>query len=389
MLAILIRLLMQPSNMQLINDNVDVRDKYVIVRSSTNVPLASGVVANEFRLRQALPTILWLQEQGAKVIMVGHIGREESDTLVPVYEALKKYLTITWGGKITSNKFKSIHEAMIPGQVVLVENIRSDVRESENDEAFASLLSSYADIYVNDAFDNIHRNHATMLALPKLLPSYAGLTLANEVSHISEAKTPQSPSLFILGGAKFETKMPLIEKYLDIYDFVFVGGALANDILLALGYEVGKSLISPVSLAGHALLQNKKLLKPVDVVVDRNGERLSVLISAVEADDMIVDMGERTVEMLKPYINQAKSILWNGPLGKYESTNEGSTEAVARLIANSTGTSVLGGGDTVAAVEDLELNDKFTFVSTGGGAMLELLEKGTTPVLEAIGYTGK
>jgi len=370
--------------MKVISECENIKGKYVILRASCNVPIVDDQVANDFRLKSLLPTIEWLREQGARTIIIAHIGREVDESLWPVYEALQVFLPMRWGGNIFSEQFLEVRSVMQDGEVVLVENIRQDSREQENNREMAETLASLADIYVNEAFDNVHREHTSMVALPELLPSYAGFNLYNEVTKVAAAMTPQSPSLFIIGGAKFETKIPLIEKYLVTYDYVFVGGALVHDILKADGYDVGQSLTSDLSLVGHPMLQSKKLLRPVDVMVMRDGEMISVLIHDIAVADIIVDMGERTVTMLKPYIKNAKTILWNGPLGKYEAGGGGSTEAIATLIAESNAFSVLGGGDTVAAVEALGLNDSFGHVSTGGGAMLTYLENGTTPALEVL-----
>ncbi len=370
--------------MKIISECGDVKGKYVILRASCNVPVSDGKVVNDFRLKSMLPTITWLRERGARTIIVAHIGRSVEDSLEPVRQAFAKFIPVIWGGDIRSEEFLRTRELMQDGDVVMVENIRQDSREQENNKAMAETLASLADVYVNEAFDNIHRDHTSMVALPALLPSYAGFNLYNEVTKVAAAMTPQHPSLFIIGGAKFETKIPLIEKYLQTYDYVFVGGALAHDVLKADGYEVGQSLTSEMSLVGHPMLQSKKLLRPVDVIVEREGKLMSVLIHNISAIDIIVDMGERTVSMLKPYIKNARTILWNGPLGKYEAGGGGSTEAVATLIAKSGAFSVLGGGDTVAAVEALGLNDSFGHVSTGGGAMLTYLENGTTPALEIL-----
>ena len=196
--------------------------------------------------------------------------------------------------------------------------------------------------------------------------------------------TPESPSLFLLGGAKFDTKMPLVEKYLEEYDNVFIGGALANDIFKAQGYEVGESMVSDVSLKGEKFLNNPKLILPIDVVVDGpNGKRVCNL-DEVKKDEKIMDCGQMTIDMLATYIEKAKTVLWNGPFGAYEMGYTQSTEITARHIVASEAFTVVGGGDTVAAVEKLEINDLFSFVSIGGGAMLTLLENGTTPVIESL-----
>jgi phosphoglycerate kinase len=374
--------------MRVITDGVAVQGKYVIVRSSCNVPLtAEGQVANMYRLKRALPTLSYLQAAGAKTIVLAHIGRDEHDTLRPVFEAFNELLPMMWGGSLGSSELEASRAAMVDGDILLVENLRQDLREGDNDVNFAREIAALGDIYVNDAFDNVHRDHASMVTVPTLLPAYAGITLAEELHHIQAVMKPEHPSLFILGGAKFETKLPLIEKYLETYDQVFVSGALVNDILVARGYEVGTSLVSPVSLQGQAFLESKKLIPVVDVVVESSrGVRISA-VTDVQADEKITDMGPATVATLQPYIENAKTILWNGPLGLYENGVPGSTQAVAKLVAKSSALSVLGGGDTVAAVEELGLNDQFGFVSIGGGAMLTVLEAGTTPALTAIGYT--
>ncbi len=372
--------------MRIITEATDVRGKYVLVRSSCNVPLVDGVVGNRYRLTRALPTLAWLQAAGAKTIMLAHIGRDETDTLRPVFEALTESIAIQWGGSIGSEALTSARSVMQDGDIIMVENLRQHAGETENDPLFAAHIAALGDIYVNDAFDNIHRDHASMVGVPTLLPAYAGITLAEELQHLAAVMQPAHPALFILGGAKFETKMPLIEKYLATYDQVFVSGALANDIMVADGLEVGLSLVSAVSLQGASFLQNPKLIRPVDVIVESSRGVRVATVTDVQADEKITDMGPATVAQIAPHIASAQTILWNGPLGLYENGVPGSTQAVAKLIAASSAMSVLGGGDTVAAVEELGLNDQFGFVSIGGGAMLTVLEAGTTKALSVLGY---
>ncbi len=374
---------------RLISEAGDLHGKRVIVRASCNVPIKDGQVANMYRLKRALPTLEFLRAAGARVIVIAHIGRDETDTLKPVHDAFSTLIPMKWGGKLGGEALTSTLASLQSGEIVMVENLRQDAREADNDPEFAAILAALGDIYVNDGFDNIHRDHASMVILPTLLPAYAGLTLADELRHLAAVMSPDQPGLFIIGGAKFETKLPLIEKYLASYSHVFVGGALANDVLLALGYEVGVSLISEMSLKGQAFLTNPKLILPIDLVVESaRGVRICS-IKDVQPDEKITDMGPGTVALLAPYIKDAKTILWNGPLGLYENGVPGSTQAVAKLTAESEAMSVLGGGDTVAAVEELGLNDAFGFVSIGGGAMLTLLEAGTTRALQVLGYEGQ
>lgn len=356
----------------------------MIVRSSCNVPLQDGVVQNSYRLKRALPTLAYLQAAGAKVIVIAHIGRDEHDSLKPVWTAFNELIPMKWGGRIGSEEFTVARNDMQNGEIILAENLRQFAGEEDNTLEFATLLAAQADIYVNDAFDNVHRDHTSMVTLPTLLPAYAGITLYEEVTELQKAMKPVSPSLLILGGAKFETKMPLVEKYLALYDNVFVTGALVNDILKAEGKEVGMSLVSDISLAGEEFLESPKLIKAVDVVAQNERGLRTVSIDGVQPDEKITDMGPVTIAKLAPYISEAATILWNGPLGLYESGAPGGTHAVAKLIAEASGYSIIGGGDTVAAIEELGLNEKFGFVSIGGGAMLTLLEHGSTPALEAL-----
>ncbi len=370
--------------MKKITECPDVEGKYVIVRSSCNVPLKDGMVQNSYRLKRAIPTLKYLSDAGAKVIVIAHIGRDATDTLKPVLTAFQDFIPMKWGGVIGSEEFAIARGAMLNADIILAENLRQFAGEGDNNVEFAQLLADQADIYVNDAFDNIHRDHASMVTLPTLLPAYAGLTLVEEVTELEKAMEPVSPSLLILGGAKFETKMPLVEKYLDLYDHVFVTGALLNDILKAEGREVGQSLVSDISLAGAPFLASSKLITAVDLVVQNERGTRTVSTGGVQSDEKITDMGPLTIAKLAPYIKDAATILWNGPLGLYESGVAGGTHAVAELIADAEGYSIIGGGDTVAAIEDLGLNDKFGFVSIGGGAMLTLLEHGSTPSLDVL-----
>lgn len=362
----------------------DLKGKYVLLRSSLNIPLKDGKVQNHFRLMRALPTLRYLREQGAKVILIAHIGRQPEETLQPVFTELEKYLPMQWGGAVTTEGFRQRREIMGDGDILMAENLRQSAGEKDNDDKFVQLLASLGVIYVNDAFAAAHRQHASTYGVAQKLPAYAGLTLAEEITQLQKVMRPNKPALFLLGGAKFDTKMPLVEKYLEMYDQVFIGGALANDIFKALGYEVGQSLVSDVSLADTPFLHNKKLLLPIDVVVDGPDGRQTKLPEQVTKEEKILDCGPMTIDMLATYIEKAETILWNGPFGAYELGYTQSTEITARHIAAASGYSVIGGGDTVAAVEKLEINDLFGFVSIGGGSMLTLLEHNSTPVIDLL-----
>ncbi len=368
----------------MITEVCDLRGKYVLVRASCNVPLEGNEVRNAYRLKRAIPTIEYLRLQGARVIVISHLGREATDSLKPVFVALEQMMKLSWGGVITDPAFAEIQAAMQDGDVVLCENLRQDPREEANDPGFVKEMAAYASLYVNDAFAEAHREHASTLGLAQTLPAYAGITLAEEVTELSRVIIPNNPALFLLGGAKFETKMPLVEKYLELYDQVFIGGALAHDVLKARGYEVGTSLVSEVSLVAAPFLHHEKLLLPVDVIVEGPGGVATRAVDAVGVNEKILDLGPDTVALLQGYIEKAETILWNGPFGSYEAGFVEGTEAIAEIIAENSAFSVVGGGDTVAAIEKLGLNDKFGFVSIGGGSMLTLLEHGTTPSLQAL-----
>ncbi len=362
----------------------DLKGKRVILRAGLNVPLVDGVVRDAFRLTQALPTIQFLVERGARVVVLAHIGREPHETLKPVYDALTKYIPATWAGGLLGEEVDQKVAALKDGEVLLLENLRSDVREEENNESFARALALHGDLYVNDAFADSHRAHASIVGIPKYLPAYAGQLFVKEYEALKKAFTPAHPALFILGGAKFETKMPLVSRFVKEYDHVFIGGALANDFYKARGYEVGASKVSDIDLSGSPLLNDDRVIIPADVVVDGPEGRRTIKADAVAPGESILDAGPESMKVLEILIKNAHTILWNGPLGNFEKGYSDATDAVAQMIAESSATSILGGGDTVAAIEKLKLDKKFCFVSTAGGAMLVFLETETLPGIEAL-----
>ncbi len=371
--------------MKRITDLPDLKGKRVILRASFNIPLdEKGAIRNAFRLERALPTLRYLHEQGAKTVIISHIGRAPEETLKPIFAALESRFPIHFGGVITSDSFKERANLMSDGTFLMAENIRQDEREETNDIEFAKLLAQFGDIYINDAFAEAHREHASLHALATLLPAYAGLNLLQEIDHLKKVMVPERPSLFLLGGAKFETKMPLVEKYLNVYDHIFICGALMNDVFKAKGYEVGESLVSDVSLAGAKFLASEKIILPVDVMVEGPRGTATKKPTEVEPDEKIMDCGPESVALLATYINSAKTVLWNGPFGNYERGFTTGTTKTMKILAESRAFSVVGGGDTVAAIQELGLNDKIGFVSIGGGAMLTYLEHGSTPVLDLL-----
>ncbi len=376
--------------MKTVRDIPALADIPVLVRAALNVPVENGKVANSFRLRKAIPTIEYLRKERAKVVLIGHIGEAGTETLEPVYEAMKLLVPgLKWCRVTVGAEARAAIRAMRGGDVIMMENLRRNVGETKNDAEFARELAELADVFVEDSFDVCHRVHASVVGVPTLLPAYAGLQVEEEVRQLSKALSPENPALAIIGGAKFSTKEPVLLKLLDVYDRVFVGGALGNDFVKAMGRDIGISLVSnadPKEIKN--LLNNRKLAIPLDAIVgplDGTPETAQTCgVDAIPADKAILDDGPKTTAMLVDYIRTAKTVLWNGPLGKYESGFTSSTFELAKGIAASGAFSIVGGGDTVAAIEEMGVAAHFSFISTGGGAMLDFLAKGTLPGLDVI-----
>ncbi len=354
----------------------------VLLRLDVNEPIARGRVLDDFRIRRSVPTIEFLKKKGARIIILAHEGHAEG-TLRAVSDRLNRFTRVSFE-TADVRTLGDIGARMRNGSAVMLENIRKYPGEEKNSPAFARLLAGMGDIYVNDAFSVSHRNHASVVSLPRLIPSYAGLLFSDEVSHLSLALSPKHPFVFILGGAKFSTKMPLIKKYLSKADIVFVGGALANGFYRAMGMKVGRSVSDRPGTALLPLLKNKKLILPTDVRTEgKAGERM-VRPADVRSDECIMDAGDETVRDLSALVQKARLVVFNGPLGNYEEGFDEGTNMLLRAIAKSRATSIVGGGDTVDLITQLGIEKKLTFVSTGGGAMIEFLAKGTLPGIAAL-----
>ncbi len=363
--------------MKYLRDLKELAGVKVLMRVDFNVPVQNGKVVDDFRIRKILPTLSYLQAKKAKIILMSHIEgavadkSKEKPSMGPVAAHLEKMGVSCVFVKNYKDALPSI-EKMDSGCILLLENLRMNEGETKNDKKFAKELASLADIYVNEAFAVSHRAHASVSAITECMPSYGGLLFEQEIKHLSSAFHPDHPFLFILCGAKFETKLPLIEKFMSIADKVFVGGALANNFFKEQGKDIGDSLVSPENFNLSRFFGSPKLLLPID---------------SVRKDNSIFDAGPETVKLLEKEISEAKYVLWNGPLGAYEMGYKGPTLELARILARATkhGTkTILGGGDTLATIAELGTEDKYTFVSTGGGAMLEFLAKGTLPGVEAL-----
>jgi phosphoglycerate kinase len=363
----------------------------VIVRAALNEPVANGVVSDTFRLSRAVPTLQCLSERGARVVVISHIGEQGTETLEPVAKKLGELMSgVSFCTHTIGATAREAIRQMQPGQIIVMENLRRNRGEVMNDAGFAKELAQLGDVFVEDSFDTCHRNHASIVGLPTILPSYAGLELEAEVKELTAALSPKAPSLAIIGGAKFSTKEPVLDALLKSYDKVFVGGALANDFTLGQGHAIGASLVSGVdSTKIKKLLANPKLIVPIDARVGKKGARAELArvsnLGDIAPDELILDHGPATEALLSDLVGKSKQVLWNGPLGLYEDGYTQATDALAKAIATSSAYSVIGGGDTIAAIEALNILDRFSFVSIGGGAMLDFLAKGTLPGIAALG----
>lgn len=362
--------------------------KRVIVRFDFNVPLRDGAILDDFRIQKELPTINFLKEKGAKIIGISHLssgGGNEKPTLASIAAHLSKFVPdVSFHPSCakTSELVEKIN-TLRPGAVLLLENLRMRPEEESNGDTFAHELSELADIYVNEAFSASHRAHASIVGVPKYLPHYAGMLFSSEIENLSRAFTPAKPFYVILGGVKFSTKLPLLKKFLPLADKIFIYGALAHNFYKAKGLPIGKSVFD-IDVTVEDLLHEEKIVLPTDVVVQTAHGKEIKEIKDISPDDIIFDAGPQSVDHIAESIKDARMVLWNGPLGNYEYGFKEGTEMLAKRIAHLSAFSIVGGGDTVASIQEYNLSDKFGFVSTGGGAMLEFLGTGTLPGIEAL-----
>lgn len=386
-------------NIPLINSVNNWEGKTVIVRAGMNVPVEQdGSIADDFRLLRVLPTLSYLSNEGAKIVVISHIGREVDETLEPVAQYLSGNLDIIFKKNFfQDNVTEHINELETEisdgdnGTIWLLDNLRQNQGEKENDGDLAAQLAQLADVYINESFSVSHRQHMSLHALPSKIPtSLAGYACGEEVEQLGLALSPPHNSLAVISGNKFDTKLPLIQKFLQLYDTVMVGGALANTMYALRGYNVGQSLyedeLDEETRQGLvAILENPKLYLPAIVVCGQgNGEKEIKHITEVTDGDYIYDIAPEGLVELEPIIEQSNLVVWNGPLGYYEG---GYTEGTARLLdlVTSTNTqSIIGGGNTVDAARDLGYEEEVSFLSTGGGAMIDFLTNGSLPALEQL-----
>jgi phosphoglycerate kinase len=381
--------------------DVEVAGRRVLVRVDFNVPLAGGAVADDMRIRAALPTIELLRERGAALVLASHLGRPGGRvvpelSLQPVGERLAELLgtEVTQAPAVVGGEVETMARGLGPGDVLLLENTRFEPGETENDTRLAEGLAELGDLFVNDAFGAAHRAHASTEGVAQFLPGYAGLLLEREVIELTRVvESPQRPLVVVLGGAKVSDKVAVIDRFLDVADRILIGGAMAFGFFRAQGVAVGDSLVEGVELAGEALEKARdsdcELVLPVDLELgrefDADTERRQS--SGVEVPDgwMGLDIGPRTADLYAAAIADAGTVLWNGPMGAFEMEPfAAGTRAVAEAVAKAPGTTVIGGGDSVAAIRKFGLENEVDWLSTGGGASLELLEGKKLPGVEAL-----
>lgn len=375
--------------------DIDVAGRKVLVRCDFNVPMKDGNITNDIRIVSALPTIKYLIENDAAVILMSHMGRPKGEpkpefTLRLVADRLSELLgqdvIFAPSPVVVDDSVREKAAALKGGQVMLLENVRYRAEETKNEEPFTGELASLGEIFVNDAFGTAHRAHCSTAGLAKYMPAVSGFLIEKEIKFLGDAlDDPERPFVAIMGGAKVGDKIPVIENLMKKVDSLIIGGGMSYTFFKAMGYEIGTSILDEesIDLAGELIKKAEdagvQLLLPVDTVCAKefsnDSEKAVFDRDSIPADMMGMDIGPKTVELYKECISKAKTIVWNGPAGVFEMPSfEAGTKAIAQALAESNATTVIGGGDSAAAVEQFGFADKMTHISTGGGASLEFLE---------------
>ena len=384
--------------------DMELKGKRVLLRVDFNVPLNSNLqITNDKRMRETLPTIQYLIERQAKIIIVSHLGRPKGKvvpefSLKPVAEHLRELLQmpIILADDVAGSETYKFVRTMKPGDIVMMENVRFDPREEENDAEFAKELAGVADVYCNDAFGTMHRAHASTCKIADYLPSCIGFLVERELQVLGGAlENPKRPFVVIIGGAKIKDKISLISRLIDVADVVLIGGAMAYTFLRAQGYSMGRSIVEKdrVQLARllleKAQTQGVKMVLPIDHIAagefSFSADAVTVGTKKFPRAGIGMDIGPATIRLFKYYISKAKTVFWNGPLGvaEFQKFAKGTNE-VAMALADAKAFTIVGGGDSAKCIEQLKLQDKINHISTGGGAALQLLESGSLPGLDCI-----
>lgn len=388
-----------PLTIKTIKNIKDLRGKKVFLRSDFNISIINGKIKDDFRIIAALPTIRYLLAKKSKIIITTHLGdpkgkKNKKLSVRPIADRLSQIIGIKVGfyseciGKSAEQKINNLNE----GEILLLENLRFHKGEEDDNIEFAKSLSKLADIYVNNAFGVSHRKHASVSAIKKFLPSYAGLLLENEVLSLHKISKPKKPLVAVIGGAKIKTKIFLLKKLKNSSQYILVGGALANNFFKAKGLEVGRSLVSSEDIKLAKNLLCKKVIIPIDVIVSdkKDGQGIAQVrkIKNIRKNDIILDIGPETIKQFSGLIKKAKTIIWNGPMGVYESERfKYGTLSVARVIATRSrgfAFGAVGGGETIDALKMTKMIDYVDWVSTGGGAMLSYLGGEKMPGLKGL-----
>lgn len=379
----------------------DLQGKRVLMRADYNVPMdKDGNITEYMRIEESIPTLKYILDAGASLIILTHLGRPKGQrvpamTVKPIVKALEKYLNceVYFGEDIYAPETKELCDGLKPGQVVLLENIRFYPEEEANDPDFARVLASFGDVFVNEAFSVDHRAHASTVGVTQYLPAYMGLLLEKEIAALNKVlQNPVHPLMAIIGGAKISDKIKILAKLLPIVDKLFIGGGMANTFLAAKGYNMQKSLVEEDKIAmAKEILEGEyadKLVLPVDVVAAADfaneSEFKNVELDGIPENWQSLDIGPRTIELFQKELAPARTILWNGPMGVFEMPNFAQgTKAVAKAVAESSAYSVIGGGDSSAAIKSVGMEDGIDHISTGGGASLKFLEGKELPGIAA------
>lgn len=379
-------------NKKIVKD-VEIKNKRVLVRCDFNVPLdKNGNIEDNRRIVAALPTIQYLIDNGNKVILCSHLGRPDGEwkkelSLMPVKKELEKRLGIKvrFPGEIVGKKVEKEIAEMKDGEVLLLENLRFDKRETKNDESLSKELASLAEYFVNDAFGTAHRAHCSTAGVAEILPAVGGFLMEKEINYLGAAiKDPERPFVAILAGKKVSDKISVINKLLEQVDTLIIAGGMANAFFVAMGESVGKSIYDDESvqtakeILKKVIKEKKRLILPIDVIVAKDIDDVNtkeVMYTNIPEDMAVYDIGKKSVENFKREINKAKTVFWNGPVGVFEKKQfEKGTKEIAKILADLNGITIVGGGDTASAIEKFKLDKKISHISTGGGASLEFIE---------------